>query len=263
MKNVFFKKFLKTHFNRYWLIYLFLIVNIIYLILEPQHTTKSNRILEGISLSYIAAYIFFMLLNVVSEYFVQKEAISLNSDHFNSICRGITDILSITKLFSDGNFSNISIPNETKYLKYDDAKTFFNPREELSNCFSQIINSIDCILEVPNISLPIELNTVIIRIKKNCKELIQNFKILYNCLDDGYTTKIGIKDFSEYLLDLESECKLINEYVHTTNCIKGYAFLSSSEIIDYQNYIKEFLNRFDGKKANCKGRIYLGKDRIQ
>ncbi len=263
MNNIFLKKFLGIHFSRYWLIYLFLGISLVYLFFSPQDSKKINRIIEGISLSYIAAYIFFLFLNVVSEYFAQKEAISVNRENFNTICVEITEVISIIKLFSNDNFENIIIPNEIKYVKYEDARIFFNPREEVTNSFIQIENSIMSINKLSSLSLPLELNAIIVKIEKNCKELSQNLKNLYDCLDKNYTAKIGIKDFSEYLLDLEDEYKLINQYLPTHNHLRKYEFLSSSEILEYQNYRQELLHKPEVQKIAHRGRIYLGKNRVQ
>lgn len=263
MNNIFLKKFLRIHFEKYWLIYLILGISLIYLFFSPQDSKKINRIVEGISLSYIAAYIFFLFLNVVPEYFAQKESISINYDNFNTICIKITEIISIIKLFSNDNFDNIVLPNEIKYVKYEDARIFFNPREELSNSFSQIRNSILSIEKNSSLSLPLELNITLVKIEKNCKEFSQNLKCLYNCLDKNYMAKIGIKNFSEYLLDLENAYKLINQYLPTYNHLRKYDFLSSSEMLEYQNYRQELLSNTEVQKIAHRGQIYFGKNRIQ
>lgn len=262
MNNIFLKKFLRVHFSKYWLIYLFLGISLIYLFFSPQNSNKINRIIEGVSLSYIAAYIFFLFLNVVSEYFAQKESISVNHENFNTICVKITEVISIIKLFSNDNFENIIIPNEIKYVKYEDARIFFNPREELTNSFVQIENSIISINKTSSLSLPLELDAIIVKIEKNCKELSQNLKSLYDCLDKNYTAKIGIKDFSEYLSDLENEYKLINQYLLTHNHLRKYEFLSDSEILEYQNYRQELLHNPEVQRIAHHGRIYFGKNRI-
>ena len=83
--------------------------------------------------------------------------------------------------------------------------------------------------------LPLELCETLVSIEKNSKELSQKLKRYYRYVDNGESDKItiGIKDFSEYLLDLKNEYGGIKQYLFITNQIEEYVFLSKTEEDDY------------------------------
>lgn len=265
MSYVFFRKFLKTHFVKSRFIYVVLFFVVIYLIFSPQEGNKLNRIIEGMSISYIAAYIFYIFLNVMTEYFVQKKALLVNKEFLNAICSGIAEILSTIKLFSDENFSNIQIPDEIVYVKRkDNTKTFFVPRCHLEECFLQIEKNIKNINRFQYFSLPLELCEILVNIEKNSEKLSRNLKWYYGYFDNGESDKIiiGIRDFSEYLLDLKNEYEQIRQYLFIQNQIEGYVFLSKTEEKDYQNYRRKMLGAMSIKPDKSIKRVYRGKNRI-
>lgn len=266
MSDIFLKKFLKTHFVKNWIIYLVLFFIVFYLIFSPQDSKKLNRIIEGVSLSYIAAYIFYIFLNVIAEYSMQKKALSVNKEFLRIICSEIAEILSTVKLFSGENFSNIQIPEGIVYVKRkeDNTRTFFAPRQHLEECFKIIEENIENINRLQYFSLPLELCETLVSIEKNSKELSQKLKRYYRYFDNGESDKItiGIKDFSEYLLDLKNEYGGIKQYLFITNQIEEYVFLSKTEEDDYQNYRQEILKIMPIKPDISTKKVYRGKDRI-
>ena len=134
--NKFTLLFWKDHFIQTFVAYIFLLISCIAIWLSPQLKDFENlqKIIDGLSISYIAAFIFYYLINLFPEYTRQKQGIITIKNELNNIAMNIRDILSIFKSFSSDNCYKVNLPNSIIYVKEKDSewKNFFNPREELS-----------------------------------------------------------------------------------------------------------------------------------
>lgn len=130
--NKFTRLFLKDHLKQTWIAYILLIISIIYIFCISQFNNLNGlqRIFEGLSLSYIAAYMFYFFINLYPEYTKQKQGIITIKNELINIVVDMSIILGIVKSFSNDNYKNINLPNSTVYLKEQnsDEKNFFNPR---------------------------------------------------------------------------------------------------------------------------------------
>ena len=264
--NFFRKRYFSNHRKANWLVYFIMSIFILYLFLDViyEFTYKGSQIIEGVILSYISAYIFYLVLNVYVDYKKEKNSLTIKEGNLSSIARDINAVWAIIKCFSNSNFTTIKIPNKEVYLKYNNGKTFFNPREEIRMNINSIKNNINEMSKKYFFELSYELNYSLNNIEKCIDELNEKLKVYYDCFDKNYSfDKIGIRDLSECLDELYKECHLISCYVSINLKKYEYQELTPKEKNKYQQEIQDILlSKRIIKQVGFKGRIYQGGTRI-
>ena len=252
--------FFKDHFKQTWVAYILLIISILSICYMAKfiNLTATKRILEGFSLSYIAAFVFYCLVNLFPEYTKQKQGIISIRNELTNIVVDIRIILGIVKSFSNDNYKNINLPNNIVYLKVQNGngKNFFNPREELNSYISSLHKELNSI-KIKYCVLPINLIVMLNEIEK--LDIGQKLKSLYNCLDKKY--EANIHGFPDCFIKIEELFPKFEQYNANTRNITIYQLMNEQEINQYKEEINNVKNQVNYISHN--GRIYKGNTRIQ
>lgn len=258
--NKFTELFLKDHFRQTWIAYIFLTISILSICYMSKfiNLTGSQRILEGVSLSYIAAYMFYFFINLYPEYTKQKQGIITIKNELINIVVDISIILGIVKSFSKDNYTNINLPNSIVYLKEQnsDEKNFFNPREELNSYIFSLHKELNNI-KMKYCVLPIDLIIILNEIEK--LDIGQKLKSLYDCLDKGY--EANIHGFPDCFIKIEELFNKFEQYDVNPRNVKIYRLMTEQEINKYKEEIANIKSQVNYISHN--GRIYKGSTRIQ
>ena len=252
------KYFMKSHFMQNWLVYVLLVLAIVYLFITVNQSDLSSffRVLENISLSYIAAYIFYLFVNLIPSYFQQKNALLTVEKELNHIVIDIFSILSILQTFSKDNYEDFFIPNAIVYLEDSNSKTFFNPRDELED-YTKRLNQELASIKTKYCLLPVDIIVTLNTIEQT--ELQQKLKSLYQSIDKKYTAKIY--EFPECLYILENASYDILKYFNKSQKIEKYKIMNEEEVIQYKQEQQEVIPYI--KAIEHRGRIYKGSMRIK
>lgn len=249
---------LKSLFKQTWLVHISLIVSILCLILFAYSQTQLLivQIAQSVTASYIAAYIFYILVNFFPSYFQQKNALLTIETELNHIVIDIFYILSILQAFSNENYQNFSLPNKTVYLKSLDSKTFFNPRTELES-YIQGLNHELASIKTKYCLLPVDIIVTLNNIERT--DLQQKLNSLYDCIDKQYSSEIC--EFPACLYMLESASKTIQAYFQTPRKMEKYTLMNEEEITQYALERQNAISSINLHGHN--GRIYKGSVRIK
>lgn len=261
MKIAFVKKYVTQHIKDYKIMYLSLLVAIIYVTCFIECQSNIHRIIEGICLSIFAAYLFFLFITVIPDFFNTKKALTISEENFRLIVIEAFDVFGILSVFSAKNYQDLQIPNNIQYMKYDNGQTFFNPREELKSKLNIIEHNIYEI-HTGHLVLPIKLLEDLNVIQKKCKELSDYLNSSYICTDDNLSVdKIGKKDLSDIIKELRYSVDNIKSYFMFDIKQRLYYLMSELEIKKYNKMRADtMLSLPPNKRGN---RVYKGGTRIE
>lgn len=259
MKN-FNKYFFISYFKQTWLVHISFVLILLYLFLSnDSNKSAAMRILEGIMSSCAAAYIFYILLNVVPSYFQQKSALLTIETELRDIVINISAILSILQTFSKADYKDFSLPNEIIYFKKNsNSKTFFNPRTELENNIKRLNGALASI-KIKYCVLPIDIIVTLNKIEDI--DLRQKLNSLYSCIDNKYAAHIY--GFPECLHTLEEASKAVQIFSTNHNKIEKYQVMNENEKKQYALERQKALSSIKRELQECNGRIYKGLIRIK
>ena len=255
MKRFGFLRFFIKHVIEAWLLYLLLLVASLYLIFFDN-----NRIVEGLCLSFIAAYIFFALNDLFVRYKKEKQGLCVSQGQFTGIVHSIQNSLRIIDVFPKKNGDCKDIPTDVQYFKDGKSKNFFVPAIEIMTELEAVKKHYNLIRE-QNMQLPVELMRDANLIMAKVDELINylNSSIRYNKSNIKCTVKM-YSSFECISKELQKLCNNVGKYYKIWKPSK-LTLMTESEKEEYIKQNQETLKQIPAKLLQGY-RLYKGTNRV-
>ena len=255
MKKYGFIVFLKRHMLEAWLLYVLLFIAVVCLTIS-----SSCRIVEGLALSFIAAYIFFSVNDLSVRYQKERKGLLVSHTQFVHMVNNIQKSIDIIELFPKINDKCVCVPSNTQYFKCDDSKNFFCPKLEIKGNLDKAKKYINEIKE-QNMQLPVDLLRDLNLISIQVDELQNYLKRAEEYANKNVEYEVVFTPSYEEIKDeLEQLCKKIGKYFVLFKR-KRWILMNEEEKNEYIKQNREILKTIPKQELIGK-RIYKGTTRI-